>query len=508
MSNAKPVLNDDIIQSTQSTVWMKRTFAFDPYRWGDEHTMIGSATVNQGGFTPATIQDAQGGIRVYNLLRAVPGTSDFDLMFKHIVNDKNRRDIVECWWNIDNRIMCGNRDDAEKWLEIFRYTFGHSANRQYPAGSSGADEESIITLNWQSAFHYVIQRVAVGYLSGFIGAFTVVAVDISAGTVNSCYGCTIPTYQPSYSVLSSVDTGSTHPYVASTNYGDDLNNWTVVELSDWTTAPDRIKRIGDLVLVVNPNEATEPLMRSKDGGTTFNLVPNALWTASTTPTCIDAISQSAIVMGGLGGNVFFSNENGTRWNQINNGSAATTTSDLVDIKFAPYSPQTIWAGAANGDVIRTTNRSNFAPVTTPYYYVSGVPTNVTEITAVFAVSEYMCCICDGAGRLIQTEDGGLTWEQQEVLPNLPAGALDRAKFEWAGHDCAVLVIYSDASSANTGRVYRSVDMAASGRWEQLEVGMTDGILTVGAASPNHFMVGGNDDNPTPASRVARIGVFN
>ena len=104
------------------TLWIQRWGTFDPFVWLGDCAKLDEGTEVLGDVSVTARRDPRGGLRRHSVLAGAPAESTDTLIFKRLEDDKKKTALKTCWWNLDQRMMCGGVDaDAwNSWDEIIR----------------------------------------------------------------------------------------------------------------------------------------------------------------------------------------------------------------------------------------------------------------------------------------------------------------------------------------------------------------------------------------------------
>ena len=202
--------------------------------------------------------------------------------------------------------------------------------------------------------------------------------------------------------------------------------------------------------------------------------------ASHAPTQLDAIDQSYIVVCGADGYVWRSVDAARTWETVDAGNA--TSALLSRIMIARDNPQVAYAIGASNAMIKTENGcDNWFPITGP--------STGDGLLALWVKSQYDVLVGNDDGELWETEDGGISWDQQIALPGIGATA---SSFDIVGCGCGVLWLVNSIAGGSVQLLLRNVNDGASGFWYARNAWETipDVPLCITCCDANRAIVGG------------------
>ena len=429
------------------TTYLKKFATFEAFKWGGNCMTIGDMTESLGGSTPTTRQNTRmGGIeRDGGKLKEIPGPTTFELSMKEIDADRKSHDLKSCNWIVDRRTQCRDLDAPAAWEKILRACDVDFGERTHTGSSITGEEESMITMPASGVFaHDVFRVTGEGDENAVSEAVYITDVDVSRPA-----GCPTCDDQSDCVVVavSSLEAAAT-PYLFVNRSGGDLDQWgTGIALTGWAAgAASCVRALGDFVVIGSNGEAE--IIYSDDMGTTQVRVTTNI----SAPNDLDAIDQTFIVGVEDAGLIIGSRDAARTWEVLDNGQA--TVQNLNKVKICRDDPQTIYAcGAANALVKSINGGENWFALTGP--------SAGDALVSLFIKDKYNLLIGNDDGELWETTDGGITWTQQNALPDTPAAA---SLVALAGCGCDVMYAAMQDTSAVLHIVYRNVDGGASGKW--------------------------------------------
>lgn len=462
------------------TIWIRRADTLNPFAWMGGCAKLDDGTQNLGDLTVTQKQNPRGGLMRDGVLVGPPGESTTMLTMKRLQGDRKRQDIARCFWTVDQRMNCKDRDAWNSWEEIIRYWYGKATEKGIPGTAYDGDNvEQVITFPWKSLETCDIWRV-VGEgdtVTGKAAAITALSVCQPSRCPDGCddqEGCVV--------VAVTEGDGAANPWLTVNLAGGDLDAWgTPIALAAWGIAEHAtgVACVGEFLVVTS--RVASAIIYSDDRGTTQVEVatPNLC-------NCVDMINQNFVVVGGDSGIIYRSTDAARTWETIEDGDV--TTDDIDYIMIARDNPRVIYAASAEGNaIIKTTNggRTWFALA------VAGATT-----TALHVVNENHVLVGTAAGQLYETTDGGAIWTEQTELPGLDTKA-NTTIVDIAGCGCDSLALATSNPTDNQDLFFRNVDGGADGRWfEPAEyeaiAAATISLAVVACCGPSHFIAAGGE----------------
>lgn len=145
-----------------STVYLKKTPTFDAFTWGGRCMRIdGDGTETLGALTVTHRQNPRGGVERDGVLVDPDAETAFTLMMKHTQADRQRTNLKKCFWIIDNRWHCKDKDAWNAWAEIIRSCTCKANQRTWSgSGFDPSDAEAMVGIPETCLFTEDIYRVA------------------------------------------------------------------------------------------------------------------------------------------------------------------------------------------------------------------------------------------------------------------------------------------------------------------------------------------------------------
>lgn len=143
------------------TVWLKKTPTFDAFEWGGRCMRIdGDTTETLRAMTVTHRQNPRGGVERDGVLLDPPGETSLTLMMKHRQSRRKKTELKTCFWVIDSRQHCKDKDAYNNWVEITRYCTC-AANQRTVSGTGfdPSDEDAMIGVAETCLFAEDIYRV-------------------------------------------------------------------------------------------------------------------------------------------------------------------------------------------------------------------------------------------------------------------------------------------------------------------------------------------------------------
>jgi len=474
-------LESNVWITQAGTVYLKKAGTFGRFEWGGRQMRVGESSDELGGASVTTRQNPRGGIERDTILKEAPGTVSFDLVMKDIQASRKKTELKRYFYHIDKRLHIEGRDrDApDAWKEIVRKTWCKASGRTTPASSWEGEEEGMVTLPFVGLDEIDIYRVTLESGTQVGEALSLVDVAVARGEGdNPEEGALL------YAVGTLVAVGS--PYLYVNKHSGDNDQWTAVELTEWTTAAaTAVLGLGDFVLIVSGGEGA--ILRSDDRGTSRVEVTYTDW-ASHEPIQIDGVDQTFIVVCGEDGYIWASYDGGRTWETLLIGSASTTIQNLSRIMINRNNYQVIWTIGASNALLKSENGgSTWAAVTGP--------SAGDDLIGLWVEDEDHLLILNNDGELWETGDGGETWTQQSALDDMMA-APTAADIVAAPGD----VYYLVATDTTDTRVWQNVEGGADGYWVRLiTANPAQPLVAMVAVDANRAVaVGGATTNPITA----------
>jgi len=472
-------------KSAGGTVYIKRhDEAFSPFNWMGECSRIGDITESQGGVTPTTKQDRRTGqiVRDGGLLAEIPGPTTFDIAMKKYIADRKASDLKKCFFDVDKRYQCRDFDSPMVWEEILRNCKTKFGQMVTMGTDWEGEAETLVTGSGTALFSHEIFRVTGEGSEDEIAE----AVNITDLSVSRPEGC--PTCDDQVDcvivAVSSLAAAAT-PYMYVNLAGGDLDQWSAaIPLVGWAAAgADCVVALGDFVVIGSAGESE--IIYSDDLGTTQVIVGTNL----TGPNDLDALDQTFIVGVEQAGIVVVSTDAARTWEVSDNAEA--TVQNLTNVMIARDDPQTIYACGAANALIKTINGGE------NWFALTG-PSAGDALSSLWVKNKYNLLIGNDDGELWESTDGGITWTQQNELPDTPAAA---SLVSLTGCGCGVMYAVMKDTAAAAHVIYRNVDDGASGKWYHSYTAFgttttyeapTQDPAVVACCGPNRAVVGGGE----------------
>ena len=471
------------------TIYIRRADGFDPFTWMGGCARLDEGTTSLGDMTTTQKQNPRGGIMRDGVLVGPPGEDTTTLTMKRIQGDRKREDLMRCFWTVDQRQQCKDRDDWNGWTEIIRHWYGKATERGNPGTAyDGDNTEQTLTFPWKSLELCDIWRV-VGE-GDAVTAKTAAIVAIATCQPGRCPdNCDD---QDDCVVVAVTEADGANPWVAVNLAGGALGSWTMTAIAAWGAAehPSDVACVGEF-LVITSNVASA-IVYSDDRGTTQVEV-----TTPPAPNCVDMVNPGFIVVGCDSGVIYRSTDAARTWEIIEDGDV--TANDIDHIMIARDNPRVIYAASAEGNaIIKSVNsgRTWFAVT------VAGA-----TATSLHVVNQNHVLIGTAAGELYETSDGGATWTEQTVLNGLLTKA-NTTIVGITGCGCDSLMLATSDPTGNQDLVFRNVDNGADGRWfEPAEyeaiASVTISLTSIACCGPSHFLVGGGQSGTSDLIELFR-----
>lgn len=478
------------------TVYLKKHDALTPFVWGGRCMKLEEGTETLGGFAVTTRQNPRGGIERDGVRMEAPGETTTTLAMKRMQRDTMKTELRRCLYDLDLRMHCSgvDRDSPYKWEEITRYCKSKMTDRAISGSGWEGDEESMVTFSVAALSVEDIYRV-----SGSLGepAHDDLSLATTITDVTTCQPERCPDHcdEQEECVVVAVtedDAGTGWPHLLINLYGGDLDLWTQQPLTAFgANDAAAVVCIGEFLVVVSTGDTS--IIYSDDRGVTQVYIDQATYTdwAANPPTCIDAIDQTFVVMGGQNGYVYGSFDAARTWETLSDGTA--TAGNLVDIAISRDNPQVIYAIDATNNVVKSENGGE------TWFAVTA--TGGGNSLSLYVINQSTVIVGTADGELYQTVDGGTTWVEQGDLPGLTTKANNNIE-SISGCGCGVLYLVASDTTAHEQKVFRNVDGGASGRWfepgDYEDPGASNVMTRVACCNANHAIVTGGQAAVTDA----------
>jgi photosystem II stability/assembly factor-like uncharacterized protein len=219
--------------------------------------------------------------------------------------------------------------------------------------------------------------------------------------------------------------------------------------------------------------AGNSLLKSSDGGFSWNEIKTGIIYSDTGAFAIDPASPEILYAGSLGGGgIRKSIDSGNNWSKVNTGFTATSVDDLT---MDPASPQTLYATIGEG-VFKSEDKGGHWNLFSSELYYSAI-----RILKKDPNSPQTFYAGTFAGQLLKSEDGGRNWKICDLEPPNP-----RAIFLAAHNPVPVFSVAIDPRNTKTvyvtnGKgIYKSSD--GGNRWRLIDK-IIQGIITIDPITP-------------------------
>jgi photosystem II stability/assembly factor-like uncharacterized protein len=222
------------------------------------------------------------------------------------------------------------------------------------------------------------------------------------------------------------------------------------------------------------------LLKSSDGGISWNEIKTGITYSNTGAFAIDPASPEILYAGSLfGGGVSKSIDSGNNWSKVNTGLTATTVYDLT---MDPASPQTLYATTVEG-VFKSEDKGGHWNL-----FSSGLRYDYIRILKVDPQSPQTFYAGGFFGQLLKSVDGGRNWKwcELEPEPHTPT-AMSLA----TTNPVPVFSIAIDPRTSKTiyvtnGKgIYKSTD--GGNKWRLIDEDI-EGIITIDPITPQKLYV--------------------
>lgn len=483
------VADGTAVKTQDDTVWIQPYGTYIPFAWLGTCARLDEGTESLGDVSVTHKRNPRGGLSRHSVLKGAPGETTDTLTIKRLQYDRKRSDLISCWWNIDQRLMCGgiNADAWNEWTEIIRRCYGSATERGIPATAfDGDNEEQMFSFGWTSLWLEDLYRITgeIGAVDGTGAAIAEQVTDITSCQPSRCPdGCDD---QQDCIVVAITEDDLAVPYMIVNLHGGDLDQWgTPIALTDFgANDATQVACAGAFVVITCVGDTS--IIRTDDLGVTQVKVETAAMTLHA-PTSVDMIDQSFVVVGGADGYIYGSWDAARTWETLDAGNA--TTNPITRIMIARDDPMTIYGVCAAADVVVKTVNGGKTWFTTTATGMAG-----TGPTALWVTSRNHVLVGSDAGEIWETNDGGTTWTEQADLDGIGTKA-NVTIADMAGCGCGVVGLITENSADNARYFYRNVDNGSSGRWfqpaEYEAIAAAKIVTGLTCCSPNHFIaVGG------------------
>jgi len=482
----------NVALAQDDTIWIARYGGFYPFTWMGTCAKLEDGSDSLGGLTVTQKRNPRGGLSRHSILTGAPGETTDTLTMKRLVADRKKTDLKNCFFNVDQRRMCGgiNADAWNDWTEIIRRCRGKATERGIPGTAyEGENVEQVVSFPWTSLYSQDLYRVTgeIAAADGAGAAAAIMLTDLIATQPARCPdGCDDQQDCVVVAVTETVALGTS--FLITNLHGGDLDEWnTPVALTVMgANSATQIAGVGSFIVITSV--ADTAIIRSDDLGTTQVRVTTTDMTAHA-PTSVDMIDQSFVIIGGADGYVFGSWDAARTWETLDAGNA--TTNPVTRIMIARSNPQVIYGVCAAADVvIKSENGGKTWYATTATGMAGTGPTALC-----IGDDENHVLIGTDAGELWETSDGGVTWTEQALIDGLGTKAnVTIADIVYCG--CGVWGLITENSASWERYFYRNVDNGASGHWAQPEqyeaVAANKVIAGLTNCGPNGFIAGGGE----------------
>ena len=439
---------------TDGHVYLKRYLNNEAFVWGGKCMRIsGDIDTDNGSPSITTRQAVDGGIERDQIREGAPGQTSFLLEMKDSQGNLFKTIVQKCWWVIDKRTHCGghNRDAWNEWVEITRMCPSKASGRTL-TGTDWENPEGEVMAGFPMTALETIDLYRLTGVGGAVNALVCYIADVSTASPARCVdGCDDQEDCVLQAVTSLVAAGS--PYLLTNLAGGDLNDWTSIELTEWTTGGGEfILALRNFVLIGSTGETA--ILYSDDLGVTRVEIDETIVTdwAVNPPTNVDGIDQTYILMCGENGYMYKSVDAARSWKTCN-GSGVATTQDLKEVMIARDDPQVAYAIGASNAIIKTENGGD------DWYPLTG-PSAADALLALWVDHRNRILVWNDDSELWESTDGGESWTQQVAPPGTLAATSTNAAFASCSCDEIMLI----ATDLTNNLVWRNVYGGASGYW--------------------------------------------
>jgi len=478
------------------TIWIQKHGNFDSFAWLGGCAKVDEGTYSLGDMTITQKQNPRGGIMRDSVLVGPPGEATNTLTIKRIHGDRKRADLMNCFWNIDQRTNCKDRDDWNGWTEIIRLCQGKATERGNPGTAyDGDNTEQVFTFPWKALSLVDVWRVVGEIETSAIAAaqmFTAVTTCQPERCADNCDDqgdCVVVAVTESKAILT--------PYLAVNLAGGALGSWTQTAIAGWgpTHHALDVACAGSLIVAVSNVGANT--MHTQDYGVTQVHTTSTDMTAHN-PNCVDMIDQTFIVVGGDDAYMFASYDQATTWQTLDAGNAATD--HITAVMIARDDPGVIYAVSSADDVCIKTENSGRT------WYAVATTGTAGGLTALLVKNRNHVLVGTDKGELFETTDGGATWTEQTVLTGLTAKVTTRI-MSITDCGCGDLALVTYDSAETESFFFRNVDGGASGKWFQPtdmeDVAADYSYQSVTCCGSSHFIAVGGDTTFGNIAMLAR-----
>ena len=476
-----------------ATIWLKNFDGFDPLIWGGRCMRVDESTVEDGNLVVKTRLDPRGGLERDPAVRlGMPGMASGTLVMKLLQSNRNKTELRNCLWVLDQRWHCQGKDrDAPAAWEYIKRTCPTRFGTRSLAGSTWEDgeAEALVSHPYQGLTEIDLYQIAAEY--GVLEFFEGGGLAASINDVSTCHGAICPAYcDPQRDcvvvAVTEPDTVYSDPWLLINLNGGNLPSWTGLALSEWLLGADAIWCAGEFLVIVSEGERA--ILRSDDLGTTrveIDGVTGVTDWAAHAPLQIDGFDQSDIVIVGKDGYIWQSQDGARTWVTKDRGDASGGA-DLTKVKIAKDNPMVRYAIGATGEVVKSENGGdNWFPLVGP-----SAP---APLLAILVKNQSDLILVDNAAGVHTTEDGGQTWNTQSLPDGFPDAALTHASLEMCGCDR----VWMSGTDGTAHAVLENIDGGADGKWYQV-AGQTipDDPIALACCDPNRVIVVGGDGTTT------------
>lgn len=479
-------LTEGVVGTAQDdTIWIQRFGNFDAFKWVGGCARLDDGTYTLGDLTVTQKQNPRGGLMRDQVLTGPPGEATNTLTIKRLLGDRKRADLMSCFWNIDQRTNCKDRDGWNAWKEIIRLCEGKATERGTPGTAYDGDNvEQVITFPWKALSLIDIWRVIGEIETAAVAAAQMITAVATCQPARCPDGCDDQGDCVIIAVTES-KVGLT-PYFLANLAGGDLGSWTQTVITGWGATDHALGVACAGGLAVAVSNVGADIMYTEDFAVTQVHVTTADITAHK-PNCIDMIDQTFIVVGGDDGYMFSSYDQARNWVTLDAGNA--TTNHITKVMIARDDPGTIYAVSSADDVVIKTSNGGRT------WYAQALTGTVGGITALWVKNKNHVLVGTDKGEVFETTDGGDIWAEQTELPGLTAKVTTQV-MAITGCGCGDFALATYDGAQTESFFFRNVDGGADGKWFQPE-DMEDVVAAfsyqdVTCCGSSHFVAVGGD----------------
>lgn len=474
------------IKKGKQTVYIREHDSFDQFEWLGSCSRMGGITEPLGDVAWSECQDPEESGQFIPDQETVgsPQAVTTSLIMKKSVQNALQNRLKKCRWDVDARYqVCAGRDDPFNWQNIDRLCGARLTELTTDDESAYAstDEGEVIVTGAATAPPPLIHiwRLTAGFKATDLILGNIVFVTKCQG--ERCAGDCGPA-EDCFLIAGTVAVGGSPYLLVSDTAGV---SWTADPFDgtggkpDWTNMTDGAC-LPSLHIVVSHDDGEYAWATDVDG--TWTTVA-----ADVDGTLLSAHPPNAVAIWSPS-NVYIVGDDGYIWKSTNGGASIVvsdagdaTLEDLLDVAF--ITDRRVVAVGANNAIVLTENNG------VTWTAVIGPPAKaLVTINRILPLDRYRWIIGYADGSVFVTDDGGMTWDEDESFATALASVNGMAEC-----GCGRIMLVGEDNDGD-GVVYESVDAGSPGRWfiHDLPAGAyTAPFNDVVCCDANHWIVVGD-----------------